>query len=455
MQQTVLMKSKPVSISLILATIVMLPVGWIASCASESDRDAVSVPQNTNPPSGPDSMKNSREAGPSSAPRPSRAATSPQQNAETILVRVNETELKEKDLQQAIIHQAKAMGIPPQEFNAEVREAMKPIGFAQMIKRELLRQEAVKRKIKPPQDKIDFAKKMFGQSLPKGISFEQALKTMGTTSKDFHREISANISISALLAAEEAKMPPVTVESAKKFYEENPLRFANADKVSARHILVSVPINAPVAVVEEKQKKAEEVYAKAKGATDDKFAALAKELSEDAKTANRGGDLGAFSREQKLPGFANAAFSLKSGEVSAPVRTDQGFHIIYSRGIQKMPPRQFAELKDKIIVILENNKKTKMVEKLFETLTQTNKIEYLVPPPSAQPPPGSQMMPSQAGPGQANPFAQPPGEGGHMKLPLPSKDNVLPGIANPHQKPAQPGTLKIGGNQDKALQIKK
>lgn len=86
-------------------------------------------------------------------------------------------------------------------------------------------------------------------------------------------------------------------------------------------------INSDQATLDAAKAKADEVYAKTqeKGAD---FAALAKEYSEDPGTASTGGDLGYFEKGKMVPEFEEVAFKLKKGQVSKPVKTVYGYHII-------------------------------------------------------------------------------------------------------------------------------
>jgi peptidyl-prolyl cis-trans isomerase NIMA-interacting 1 len=105
------------------------------------------------------------------------------------------------------------------------------------------------------------------------------------------------------------------------------------EKVSASHILVSYKGSRAAGPTTsrtkaEAKKRAEEVLKKSKGASLDDFAALAKKYSDDPGSGPRGGDLGTFSRATMVKPFADAAFSLKPGDVSEIIETDFGFHVI-------------------------------------------------------------------------------------------------------------------------------
>jgi hypothetical protein len=103
------------------------------------------------------------------------------------------------------------------------------------------------------------------------------------------------------------------------------------DAVAAQHVLVAYKgaAGAPKAVTRSKaeaKKRAEEVAAKAKAGAD--FAALVAEYSDDATSKDRLGSVGKFTRDKMVKPFSDAAFGLKVGEVSDPVETQHGFHVI-------------------------------------------------------------------------------------------------------------------------------
>ena len=117
----------------------------------------------------------------------------------------------------------------------------------------------------------------------------------------------------------------VTDEEVQTYYD-------TLGKVEARHILV-----ADEATANEVKKKLDE------GAD---FAELAKEYSTDEGSAANGGDLGFFGKGEMVPEFEKAAFSMKKGEISAPIKSEFGYHIIEVTDIEK--PKPLEEIKDEV-----------------------------------------------------------------------------------------------------------
>ena len=130
----------------------------------------------------------------------------------------------------------------------------------------------------------------------------------------------------------------VAEEDIQDYYESNLEKFKNPKTVQARHILLKAGQNAKPEDVESARQKAEDVLKLAKEGQD--FAALARQYSE-GPTKDKGGDLGTFSREAMVKPFADKAFSMEAGDISDPVRTRFGWHIIK---VEKINPAKTLSL---------------------------------------------------------------------------------------------------------------
>jgi peptidyl-prolyl cis-trans isomerase C len=156
----------------------------------------------------------------------------------------------------------------------------------------------------------------------------------------------------------------------KKQYEENK---ANYDQVTARHILIRAK-GSPAPVAPGKQELTDE-QAKAKAAElrdrivnkKEDFATLAKAESDDLGSGQRGGDLGSFGKGMMVGEFEKTAFSLKPGDVSGPVKTQFGYHLIQ---VQEHKTPSFDEVKEQ----LKGQQGPKRVEDLVARLKAENKV---------------------------------------------------------------------------------
>lgn len=136
------------------------------------------------------------------------------------------------------------------------------------------------------------------------------------------------------------------------YYTANPARFKVDARVEARHILIGVAPDASENDVEEARKKAEDVYGKAKAGED--FSELAKNYSE-GPSKDSGGYLGFFTRDAMVKPFADKAFSMKPGEISEPVKTEFGWHVIKVESSFPESTTSFANAKDDIKRQLEGD----------------------------------------------------------------------------------------------------
>jgi peptidyl-prolyl cis-trans isomerase C len=149
-------------------------------------------------------------------------------------------------------------------------------------------------------------------------------------------------------------------------YQQVTKEMAGEQEIHARHILVTSEDDAK-AVFEQLRKGAD-------------FAALAKEKSKDP-SSSEGGDLGYFTRDRMVPEFADAAFKLQVGQISDPVKTEFGWHIIKLEDKRARPIPEFDKVKDQ----LENMVARKALSEQVAKLRADAKIERLDAPPAAAP----------------------------------------------------------------------
>jgi peptidyl-prolyl cis-trans isomerase D len=124
----------------------------------------------------------------------------------------------------------------------------------------------------------------------------------------------------------------ISDERIAEYYQAHPDEFKTQKRVKARHILIKVDEGADEKTVAAKKAEASKVYKLAVGDKD--FAALAKKYSQ-GPTKDKGGELGWFTRDKMVEPFAEKAFSMKAGEISEPVRTHFGWHIIKVEQIEE------------------------------------------------------------------------------------------------------------------------
>lgn len=167
--------------------------------------------------------------------------------------------------------------------------------------------------------------------------------------------------ISTLLEKEIEEKSKVTDKEVQDYYEAHKKDFAANNQVRASHILVKTE--------EDAKKLLDQIK---KGAD---FAKLAKANSIDTGSAKNGGDLGFFSRGQMVPEFERAAFGLKKGELSNPVKTQYGYHIIKVTGVKEGSVVEFDKIKQLLTQRLTSAKQKDLFDSYVNDLKKSYKVE--------------------------------------------------------------------------------
>jgi peptidyl-prolyl cis-trans isomerase C len=166
--------------------------------------------------------------------------------------------------------------------------------------------------------------------------------------------------VSLVLKKEVEEKAVVEEEEIKNYYEQNADKFTIGTKIRASHILVDT------------EQEAKEIIEKLnKG---ESFSKLAKSFSKDKGSAEKGGDLGYFGRGQMVPEFERAVLGLKPGEISEPVRTRFGYHIIKLVDIKKGTPASFEQSKESIRRQLLTEKRKRLFDSFINKLMRKGDI---------------------------------------------------------------------------------
>lgn len=278
------------------------------------------------------------------------------------------TELERPDLK-ATLESIKDDSVTTQKFKSAV--------VSSIIDRELLLGAARKSQfVKAEEVKKDLDILITQQGGKAQI--EPVLKTYGTTWDKFMKGMEDRVTIEKYIAAELLQSVNITDESLNKEFSEHPERYTAPELVHARHILVRIKPNATQAEQEAALKKAEDIYGRAiaKGAD---FTQIAKETSEDETTKAQGGDLGRFQKGMMVPEFEEASFSLKVGEVSKPVKTAFGYHVIKVEEHTKSEAPNFDTVKDRVRYSVMAQAHDKIVTAKLAELRSAANTSYVAP----------------------------------------------------------------------------
>jgi len=238
-------------------------------------------------------------------------------------------------------------------------DAMVEAGGTQMldgiIREELIDQEMSKKSLTVTDEEVTAEVAALKASYPSEDQFNMALMQANLTEEDLSKQMREQVKLKKLLG-DKVK---VTDEEVKEIYDQYKESFATPEQVRASHILV------------ETKEEADKIYKELQEGAD--FAAIAKEKNQDA-TKDTGGDLNFFGRGEMDPAFEEAAFKLKKGEISQPVKSSFGYHIIKLTDRKEATNPTYEEKKEEIRGQLVNQKVSQESPAYIQELKDKAKI---------------------------------------------------------------------------------
>jgi peptidyl-prolyl cis-trans isomerase C len=178
--------------------------------------------------------------------------------------------------------------------------------------------------------------------LQKNENYQKAVDQFKEKARRDTKDYEESLLVQMYLAHLRSKDLSVTDADIRKYYDDHKADFDHPVEVDASHILVN------------SSEDAEKVIARLKNG--ESFEALARSISLDPPTAARGGKLGPFTKGSLMPEFEQAVFALKDGQVSAPVKTSFGYHVIKKTGQKALPAKSFEQVKDDIQARMQREK---------------------------------------------------------------------------------------------------
>ncbi|SDZ64433.1 foldase protein PrsA [Evansella caseinilytica] len=227
-----------------------------------------------------------------------------------------------------------------------------------MITEAMVRQEVEKQNIEVTDEEIEEQLATYTEAYGGEDAFLSVLESYGLTMDDVKKDISLNLATDKILE----ERISIEDEEIETYFDENKESFDQREQVKARHILV------------EDEKTATEIYEKLEAGED--FAELANEFSTDSVSSANGGELGFFGKGEMAEEFEKVAFSLPIGEVSEPVETEFGFHLIE---VQEKQEEEEATLETARSDIEDMLREQKLQEEYYiwlEELNAQSDVEY-------------------------------------------------------------------------------
>ncbi len=286
-----------------------------------------------------------------------------------VLAEVNGEAITQGDLDIAIEKQ-----LPRAFYHKEVsQEKIKEIektAFEDIINEMLFSQEAKAQGIKAEKSEVKARFEKIEKQYPSKKEFKEALKKYKVSKGDIEDRLKKDLLIEKLIEKETKTV--LTDKELEDYYNKNTEKFREPEAVGIRDIFIKYNMS-EVDFRKKAEERAKDVMAKLKAGKD--FAEMASIHSDDISKA-KGGDVGFIHKDSFAPEIEGIAFSLKIGQMSSPIATEYGYHIIKVEG--KKPSRQIllAETKEKLRGELTSSYQAKKKEELIKRLRHNAKITY-------------------------------------------------------------------------------
>ena len=288
---------------------------------------------------------------------------------------VEGVEIKKADLEQAFARMVGAQGIPTDQLPEEQRIQGYHMILDDMIIEKLVTKRAAETKVTDEEvaAKMEGFKTKFGSE----DALKQQIEKSGLTLDKVKENVREGLRQEHWIDSQIKGKDEVTDADAEDFYKKNPDQFKQPEQVRASHILVAVDKEAKPEVVAEKEKAAKAIAERVKKG--EAFDKLAKELSEDPSAKENSGDLNYFGREQMVPEFSAAAFKMKKDEISDPVRSQFGFHVIKVTDHKDGETVTLEKARPKLIAFLKQQKRQGEIEKVVKAIREKADVKINLP----------------------------------------------------------------------------
>jgi parvulin-like peptidyl-prolyl isomerase len=228
----------------------------------------------------------------------------------------------------------------------------------QLIERTLILQEARRTGRLSSDAAVEDRLRQIAQAFPSPEEFDRALQQQGVSRAELRDRVRFELTVRRIL--DDLRVPAPTDQEARAYFQAHREAFDEPERVRVRHVLLRTEAEARVAL--------------ARLRAGESFAQVAKELSQDPGTRDRGGEVGLVAPGQTVPEFEQVAFRLKPGELSEPVRTSFGYHIV--QVTEKLPAKKatWEGVRQQVLELLRENKRREAFEAWVKELRGRAKI---------------------------------------------------------------------------------
>jgi len=272
---------------------------------------------------------------------------------------------------------SKGVAIGARGDQLELLKRLRREAMDQLIEQVLVGQAATQSGLTPDPAEVDKSIEDLRSIFDSEEAFQMKLDGEGFTRESFRAHIGRMMVAKQYLDNIRMAAVDVTDASLEQYYEDNKRRLTLPEQIRVRHILITwKPMGKPDdrAFIRESMLP---ILERARAGED--FAALAREYSDDFATKQAGGDTGFFHRGEMAPNFEEAAFALEPGEISDPVETSFGVHIIQLEERRAEELLALDDIRDQLREHVQNEQVEQAVLAEIERLTAAADIRILIP----------------------------------------------------------------------------
>jgi parvulin-like peptidyl-prolyl isomerase len=294
-------------------------------------------------------------------------------------VRVNDATISYQRFQGFYVEYRNSKGVQvgARGDQLELMKELRKEAMDLIVEQEVVAQAAEKEGIAPGAEELEEYIGQLRSVFDSDMQFGMKLEADGFTEESFRRHISRMLAAKIYLDRIRIDAADVRDAEVKRFYDENPERLMLPAKVRVRHILLKWK---PMGTQDDRaavRKQMQPILERARAGED--FAALAREFSEDSGTRASGGDTGFFASGAMVPEFEAVAFSLEPGEISDPVDTTYGVHILKLEERQAPELVPYDEIREFLREHLSEQKMEAAARKKTDELVAAADVEVLIP----------------------------------------------------------------------------
>ncbi|NOY78758.1 MAG: hypothetical protein GXO76_12915 [Calditrichaeota bacterium] len=268
-----------------------------------------------------------------------------------VVATVNGVKITNRDLLEGINQKLPLISVHKVISKQKYQEIQHQV-LNQLIDDELLYQEAKRLKLKADEVELNKHINYMKSAYPTQKAFREQLAKTGLSYKEWINKLKRRLLINQVQKLEIMDQVSVTDKDVRRYYQEHKKKFFVPARLKVLHVLISVDPGSMEAGWKAGLKRAQKAYKKLLAG--EKFSKVVKEFSSDSTSRARGGDIGWVHVGQLLPELDQVAQKMKIGQVSQPIRTIYGYHIIKLVG--RKPGKQLAfdeidqkELKQKLL----------------------------------------------------------------------------------------------------------